>query len=82
MNTAGRRTMRYTACTIAPVVAMAALLLAWLPSVGLVIAGLLAIPWLALRYDNESGTYFVLSVLFLFLLAIPALLLVLMALSH
>jgi len=64
------------------VAAVAAVLFAWLSAVGLVIAAMLSLPWLGFRYDNRSGTFFVLGLLSLFLLAVPALLLFLMALMH
>jgi hypothetical protein len=46
---------------------------------GLLIAGLLALPWIAWRYDNETGTFLPLSVLMLFLFGVLGLLLYLMA---
>ena len=74
-----RRTPNYTAWSVVPM-ATAALLLLWLlGTAGLVIAGLLALPWFAWRYDNETGTFLPLSVLLLFLFAVLGLLLYLMA---
>ena len=79
MANTGRQTLTYTGWSIAPVAA-AALLLTWLIGRGgLLLAGLVALPWLAWRYDNETGTFLPLSVLVLFLFAVLALLLVLMA---
>ena len=49
---------------------------------GVALAALAAIPWLAWRYDNETGTFLVLAILFLLVLAIPALLLTLIAVVH
>jgi hypothetical protein len=46
---------------------------------GVLIAGLLALPWIAWRYDNETGTFLPLSVLLVFLLTILGLLMFLMA---
>ena len=75
-----RRSIAYTASSLVPV-GVAAFLLFWLiGKAGLLVAGLLAVPWLAWRYDNETGTFLPLSVLFLFVFMVLALLLVLMAL--
>jgi hypothetical protein len=49
---------------------------------GIAMAVILAIVWLAWRFDNRTGTYLVLVVLFLIALAVPALLLLLMAATH
>ncbi|SMF74641.1 hypothetical protein [Allosphingosinicella indica] len=46
---------------------------------GLLVAVVLAFLGLAWRFDNRSGTLFVLAILFLFVLAVPVLLLTLMA---
>ena len=45
----------------------------------MLIEALLALPWLAWRYDNETGTFLPLSVLLLFLFAILGVLMFLMA---
>jgi hypothetical protein len=77
---AKRRSLSYTAWSVAPII-VAALLLHWLlGKAGLFLAGLLALPWVAWRYDNETGTFLPLSVLLLFLFAVLALLLLLIAL--
>jgi len=47
----------------------------------LIVAGLLALPWFAWRYDNETGTFLPLAVLALFPIAVLALLLFLIALA-
>ena len=79
MANASRLTVTYTGWSVAPVIA-AALLLVWLIGRGgLLVAGLLALPWFAWRYDNETGTFLPLSVLVLFLFVVLALLLYLMA---
>ena len=76
---ASRRTVGYTAWSAGPVVA-AALVLWWpLGRPGLLIAGLLALPWIAWRYDNETRTFLPLSVLLLFLFGVLGMLLYLMA---
>ena len=49
---------------------------------GIAIAIILAIVWLAWRFDNQSGTWLVLVVLFLIAMAVPAMLLLLMAVTH
>ena len=49
---------------------------------GMAIAIVLAIVWLAWRFDNQSGTYLVLVVLVLIAMAVPAMLLLLMAVTH
>jgi hypothetical protein len=38
--------------------------------------------WLAWRFDNATGTFLVLAVLVLIAVAVPAMLLVLMAVTH
>ncbi|WP_129792532.1 hypothetical protein [Sphingosinicella sp. CPCC 101087] len=49
---------------------------------GIVAALLASLVWLAWRFDNQSGTFLVLTILVLIALAIPAMLLVLMAVTH
>ncbi len=49
---------------------------------GLAAASLMSFLWLAWRFDNDSGTFLVLAVLFLIVLSVLALLLGLMALAH
>jgi hypothetical protein len=49
---------------------------------GTAAAGLLAILWLVWRYDNSTGSFLLLAVLFLIALAVPVLLLALMAVTR
>lgn len=82
MPSTGRRSLSYSAWSAAPVAALAALLGIFLSAQGVVLAGLVAIPWLAWRYDNDSGAFLIFAILFLLVLAIPALLLALLAATH
>jgi hypothetical protein len=54
----------------------------WIGPAGLVIAGVVAVLALVWRYDNWSGSCFMLSVLVLIVLAVLILLLVLLALPR
>jgi hypothetical protein len=78
---ASRRTLAYTAWSVAPTVAVAAALVWLLGSPALLIAGVLALPWLAWRYDNETGAFFPVAILFLIVCIVLALLLLLMAIA-
>jgi hypothetical protein len=82
MGLVGRRTLRYTIWTIAPMAALATALAAALAMSGVWIAALLSMPWLAWRYDNDSGNFFVLAMLLLLVLGIVAMLLFLIAVTH
>ena len=82
MSRANRRTLGYSAWSLAPVAVVTALLGLRFSVPGVVIALLLSLPWFAWRYDNESGAFLVLAVLLLLVIAIPALLLLLMAVTH
>jgi hypothetical protein len=75
----GRLTLAYTALSLVPVAAVAVMLRYLLGKGGLPLAGLLALPWLAWRYDNRTGTFLPLSVLVVFLFIILGLLVFLMA---
>jgi hypothetical protein len=82
MRPAGRLTLRYTAWTIAPLCVLAiALGLMW-AAAGLWVAAVFSVPWLAWRYDNDSGTFLVFALLFLLIIGVTALLLFLMAVAH
>jgi cell division protein FtsW (lipid II flippase) len=78
MRLAGRRSLRYTAWSLVPIAA----LLAALGAAGIWMAILAAIPWLAWRYDNDSGTFLVFALLFLLVLGVAGLLLFLVAVTH
>jgi hypothetical protein len=82
MRFAGRRTLRYTAWTIAPIAALLAALGAGMQTAGIWVAILVSIPWLAWRYDNDSGTWLVFAMLFLLILGVMGLLLFLIAVTH
>ena len=82
MRAAGRRSLRYTAWSIAPIAMLLAALGARMETAGIWIAILVSIPWLAWRYDNDSGTYLVFAVLFLLILGMIGLLLFLLAVTH
>ena len=79
---AKRSTLRHAALSLAPPAAVAAFMGLVYGAPAATLAALAAIPWLAWRYDNATGTFLVLAVLFLLVLAIPALLLALMAVTH
>lgn len=49
---------------------------------GLIAAALLALPWFAWRYDNDTGAFLPLAILFLLILGVLALLLALIAVVH
>jgi hypothetical protein len=49
---------------------------------GVAVAILASFVWLAWRFDNQSGTFLVLAILLLLAVAVPAMLLVLMAVTH
>jgi hypothetical protein len=72
---ANRRTIRYAAWSAGPIILVAGLMWRLLGGAGLTIAALLALPWLAWRYDNQTGTFFPLAVLLLFVIAVLGLLL-------
>ena len=82
MRSASRRTLRYSARSLAPVAVLAAALAFTLGPAGPWVAILVAIPWLAWRYDNDSGTFLVFAVLLVLVLGTCAMLLVLIALTH
>jgi hypothetical protein len=72
---ANRHTLRYTGWSFGPV-ALVATLLAWMfGGLGLLIAGVTALPWLAWRYDNQTGAFLPLAVLLLLVVAVLGLLL-------
>ena len=71
-----------TLISLALLAAIAAALGFALGGPGIVLAVILAIVWLAWRFDNRSGTWLVLVVLFMIAAAVPALLLLLMAVTH
>ena len=71
-----------TLISLGVVAAIAAALGIALGGPGIVLAVALAIFWLAWRFDNQSGTWLVLVVLFMIAAAVPALLLLLMAVTH
>ena len=73
---------RLTLISLGVLAAMAAALGVALGGRGMALAIILAIVWLAWRFDNQSGTYLVLVVLFLIAMAVPAMLLLLMAVTH
>ena len=77
-----RRTFRHAALSLAPPAAFAATMGLLYGSPGATLAALAALPWLAWRYDNQTGTFLILAILFLMVLAVPALLLALMAVTH
>jgi len=77
---AARRTLSYSLGSLAPLV-LAIALLAWsLGRPGIWLAGLASLPWLAWRYDNETGAFFPLAVLLLLVLGVLGLLLFLVTL--
>jgi hypothetical protein len=55
---ASRRTLNYTAWSITPVAAVTTALALFIGKSGLLFAGLMALPWFAWRYDNETGAFF------------------------
>ena len=62
-----------------PVVVCASALVWRFGEAGLLLAGLLALPWLGWRYDNNTGIFLPLAVLIVFALIILALFVFLMA---
>jgi hypothetical protein len=77
---ATRRTLSYSLASFAPL-AISLLFLVWsLGRSGILLSGLTALPWLAWRYDNETGAFLPLAVLLLFAFAVLALLLFLVTL--
>ncbi|HEX6783514.1 MAG TPA: hypothetical protein VF098_02515 [Sphingomicrobium sp.] len=66
--------------SIAPVAAAAMLLPSLLGRSGAILVVVLALPWLAWRYDNETGAFLPLAVLLLLVLGVLALLLFLVTL--
>lgn len=72
---------RHLVTWIAPIPISLGLALAF-AGPGLAVATLASIVWLAWRLDNAAGSFFVLAVLLLIALAVPAMLLVLMAVTH
>jgi hypothetical protein len=76
---ATRRTLSYSLASFAPL-AISFLFLVWsLGRSGILLSGLTALPWLAWRYDNETGAFLPLALLFLLVFAVLALLLFLIA---
>jgi hypothetical protein len=77
---AARRTLGYSLGSLMPL-ALASVLLAWsLGRRGIFLAGLGSLPWLAWRYDNETGAFLPLAVLLLLVLGVLGLLLFLVTL--
>lgn len=76
-----RRTLTYSLWSLLPFIAVLIPLGILLGRPGLIVAGLLALPWFAWRYDNETGTFLPLAVLALFPITVLALLLFLIALA-
>ena len=79
MPKSSRGTFGYTIWTLVPPASLIAALGLAYSTPGAMLAGLLSIPWLAWRYDNDSGAFFVLALLLLLILLVLALLLILMA---
>ena len=77
---AGRRTLSYSLWSFGPIAVIIALAGLCFGRTGFFIVALLALPWLAWRYDNATGTFLPLAVLLLFVFAVLALLLFLTAL--
>lgn len=78
--TVRRLSLGYTSVSIAPVAAAAMLLPSLLGRSGAILVVVLALPWLAWRYDNETGAFLPLAVLLLLVLGVLALLLFLVTL--
>ena len=76
---ANRSGLAYTGLSLGPVAAAAIVLSFLLGRPGLLISGLSALPWLAWRYDNETGAFLPLVVLLLLVLAVLGLVLFLTA---
>jgi hypothetical protein len=76
------KSRRLTLISLGLLAALTAALGVALGGRGIALAIVLAIVGLAWRFDNQSGTYLVLAVLFLIAMAVPAMLLVLMAVTH
>ena len=74
-----RCSVGYTAGSLTPVVACGWALGWQFGTAGLLLAGLLALPWLAWRYDNATGHFLPLAVLLVFAFVILALFIFLMA---
>jgi hypothetical protein len=74
-----RRSVGYTLMSFVPVAATISLMSWRMGRGGILLASILALPWLAWRYDNETGTFLPLSVLFLFVFAVLGLLMFLLA---
>lgn len=74
-----RRSLRYTAASILPVVAVGSALAMRFGRAGVLLAGLLTLPWFAWRYDNETGHFLPLAVLVVFAFVVLALFVFLMA---
>ena len=49
---------------------------------GVAVAAMLSLLWLAWRFDNQTGSCLMLTILLLIVIAVPAMLLVLMAVTH
>jgi hypothetical protein len=75
-----RRTLSYSLGSFMPLAAALILLMWSVGRPGILLAGLGALPWLAWRYDNETGAFLPLAVLLLFVFAVLALLLFLVTL--
>ena len=76
------RSRKFTLLSLALLATVAAALGMAFGGPGIALAVVLAILWRIWRFDNESGTDLVLAVLLLIALAVPALLLLLMAVTH
>jgi hypothetical protein len=75
-----RRSLAYTSLSGAPFVAVAAGLFLLRGAPGVLIASVLSLPWFAWRYDNESGAFFILTMLLIIVLFALVSLLMLMSL--
>jgi len=78
--TTRRPSPAYIGWSVGPIVAVAFLLPFLLGKIGLLITGLLALPWLAWRYDNETGAFLRLAMLLCFVFLVLGLVLFLTAL--
>ena len=77
---ANRGTLRYSLASIAPLVAAAIVLIWSIDRPGILVSGLAALPWLAWRYDNQTGAFLPLAILLLVVVGVLGLLLFLVTL--
>jgi hypothetical protein len=77
--TGNRLTIAYTSWSIAPVAVAVGIFWCLLGGLGVLITGLIALPWLAWRYDNETGAFLPLAVLLLLVCGVLGLVLFLTA---